>query len=296
MGKVLFGAFCLLLATPAEAARCGGGPPTPRVVMVSPAALEEDVPTNAVVVVHYQGSAVDRPDFARLSLRGPGGTPVDFLAEATPWPNGQTTTIRVTPLSPFEPETRYTLMGAFAYGEPVRLGSFTTGAGEDVVPPTLPAVKLAVSEAECACCRPGDRFQRVDVAFAVDEPIAIDVGIDGEVVAPQAKPDAYGILGSEGTFSVESGPDLYFPWRAPEGRHVLSITAFDRAGNSSTVEEASYDTEGCGCRLAPRAAPAPAALLVLLAAWYIFGHARLRRGGHTTRRRGARAPLPPPGG
>src|SRR5262245_61281116 len=118
------------LVAPARAADPCAGPPAPRVVMVAPAPIERDVPTNAVVIVHYQGAAVSSPDFARMHLRGAGGEQVDASAEALPWPNDKMTTIRLTPRRSLEPDSWYTITGAFTLGEAVQLGSFQTGGGE----------------------------------------------------------------------------------------------------------------------------------------------------------------------
>ena len=296
MGKVLLGALGLVLATPAYAAVCGAGPPPPRVAMISPGPLEREVPTNAVVVVQYQGSAFESADFARVRLRGPAGTPIEVDAEAQPWPNGLTTTVRLTPIEPLAPETWYTIIGTFGFGEPVQLGSFETGLDEDLVPPALPAFKLEFSELECACCRADARYQRVDLVAPLDEPVAIDVALDGELVAPGVDRDAYGILGPDDPFPVSPGPTLYHPWRAPEGRHLVLVTAYDRAGNASVEERATYDSEnGCACRAAPHGgSPGLGALLALIAACYTLKHEALRRGGRPTRRRGLGSSVPAP--
>jgi hypothetical protein len=226
-----------LLATPAL-------PCSPAIDDLSTAGLiedgETDVPTRVhlafsrfgipgTVLVVEADAAAGTPPVASLSLAGTG----------------------LVGLVELEPARRYEVVAEDGLGSV----SFTTGAGEDTVPPAAPDVELDVIQRgpellpfdSCSGGGVAGGSTRVDVLVAGDADVAGVLAKD---------PDTGAVVGL--------GKDSITFVDEDAGARLVEIVAVDRAGNESVPVPVTIDFGGPGGCSQGTAAPPAAALLALV--------------------------------
>jgi hypothetical protein len=231
------------------AAACSPPPPGVSSRFVKPRAGLDGVPTNARVVVEYDGEYLLSPPLLDLHLRPTGGADVALTVEDLGTASGRHVVV-LTPVDPLQPATTYELLDGrrvpcdgsdCQLPAPVVIEAFTTGDGPDTTPPSfsgpihLGSQHLASCESS-ACCGPYHL-----VAFGLSADRALDD--DGEntlYTLAQEGPSAPRFpLAAQPSFvganicDVGALADVTWLYGFFGGSGDYTITAVDLAGNET---------------------------------------------------------------
>lgn len=258
----------LLAAAPAHALSCAFGPE-----VVLPGWEDEAVPTNAVFFVRSWAVPADSHRF--FFVRPLDGTRIE--ATVTPLEDGDNEVVRITPVSPLDPDTAHELRVIEegmdeAFGLEGDTGlvpgdtdavedlswsmlEFTTGSGPDTTPPETPTLLKAGKQ------RGASPFfgSWENLRLLVDEPsepVMYRLEIEDGDRTTVLYTGGWSMEDGRAEITVGQGPcggEYDVTWSPVE----VTVSAIDRAGQGS---DGSSDPKRTGCHTAPTA---PLALLSL---------------------------------
>ncbi len=238
----LLGAAAVMLLgelQPAEA--CPGAPPV--VVVTSPAPGDSNVPLNAVIYIIVFADPMPSDLLTRFSLCQ---TPCSSLVNTVPTRVDSNvsflTTIRLALSTYLNPLQTYEIRQS---GTP--LATFSTGNSSDLSPPAAPTGASATvnsfdshPDGGSDCITDRIRQVRLNVP-AASKPVVYTIK-EGAQVITSFDSNLTGSFYCSGQARWQGEPS----WVISPGQHTIQLTAIDRAGNSSTSVDVSFNASCAG--------------------------------------------------